>query len=705
MENMKEIFAAEARELLDDIERSLLELEERPNDMELINRIFRGLHTIKGSGKMFEFDELADFTHDLETTYDAVREGSLAVSHELVSLTLNSCDVMACMVNGDSVDLEEKNRLISGFQSIHKKDLPGAGPDPSSRKVLVKKINQPNAGPAQIYRIRFKPEGDIFHSGTDPVPLLNELRTLGECTIVCHTEAVPAMAFLNAETCYLFWDILLTTNRDEDAIRDVFIFVEDQCELIITILEEDVSEEDSRKHGLLGQILVEKGDLEPEKLNEVLEKRSLIGTDLIRSKLVGESKVTAALAEQQHVRKLRSEQQKNVAASSVRVAAEKLDYLVDLVGELVIAQARLTQHSSDSKDPVSVSIAEEIERLTTELRDNTMGMRMVPIGATFSKFKRLVRDLAKELGKEIALEMQGEETELDKTVIEQLNDPLVHIIRNSVDHGIELPAERKKLGKDTTGTIRLIAEHCGAEVRISIIDDGAGLDPERIRIKAIEKGLLPPDSVLADHEIYPLVFEPGFSTAQTVSAVSGRGVGMDVVKRGVESLRGVIEIASSQGQGTTIVIKLPLTLAIIDGLLVQTGQDMYVIPQAAVIECFELTRADSVEAHGNNTLNVRGKMLPYVCLRQRFAIEGEVPPSRRVILCEVNGKMSGLAVDRVIGSYQTVIKPLNDIYKGVECISGATILGDGTVALILDPVKLMVERQNRSVSRKTGSYS
>ncbi len=684
---MESIYKTEALELLDELEASLLELDENPSDMDLVNRIFRALHTIKGSGKMFGFDDVAEFTHDIETTYDDVREGKLKVEQELVSLTLTSCDVIRRMVNGSEVGASEKNDLLTSFKAFLGEESSSAAPAPQP---LKESNNVPGNETNVIYRIRCHPIAEIFQTGTNLIPLFNELAALGKCTIVCNTAKVPELEALNPEDCYLVWDIILTTKHDENIIRDVFIFVEDDCKLEISILADDPDEEFNQPPSLLGEILVEKGDITKDSLHEVLNNRPLIGEELVNRKLVEPSNVTAALAEQQHVKKLRIDHQMgNVVASSMRVAADKLDNLVDLVGELVIVQARLSQYSSDSRDQISISIAEEVERLTSELRDNTMGLRMLPIRTTFSKFKRLVRDLSKELCKDIVLEMEGAETELDKTVIEQLNDPLVHIIRNSIDHGIELPQEREDHGKSKTGTIRLTAEHCGADLLISISDDGAGLDADRIRAKAIDKGLIAANAELADDEVFPLILEPGFSTASTVSDISGRGVGMDVVKRGVESLRGTIEISSLLGKGTTIGIKLPLTLAIIDGMLVETGQEMYVIPQSTVIECLEQTQDDIENAHGNNIINVLGEMLPYVCIRQRFGLKGEIPPSRRVILCEVNGHRIGLAVDRVIGSYQTVIKPLGEVYKQIECISGATILGDGTVALILDPAKLL----------------
>ncbi|RJX35969.1 MAG: chemotaxis protein CheA [Desulfurivibrio sp.] len=686
-----DIYKTEAIEILDDLEAALLELEERPEDMPLVNRIFRALHTIKGSGKMFGFDDIADFTHEIENIYDRVRSGNLAVSQALISLTLASGDIIRRMVHGEEVPLAERQAMISRFQGMLQREKGLADPALSSPQPQPRAIAQDKQ--TAIWRIRFKPGQNIFQTGTNLARLFAELRELGECTVVGHCQEVPDLAGLDPQSCYLSWDIVLTTGRGEQAIRDVFIFVEGDSDIEITVLEDADSVGQIEQHRRLGEILVEKGDIAQDKLAEILAHRPLIGQTLVKEKLVHQSLVKSALAEQQHIRKL-SEKQKEIESSdSVRVTANKLDTLVNLVGELVIVQARLSQHSTLSCDPIAVTIAEEVERLTTELRDNTMSLRMLPIGTTFSKFKRLVRDLSKELGKDIVLEMEGEETQLDKSVIEQLNDPLVHIIRNSIDHGIESPEARLARGKVKTGVIKLSAAQSGADVVISITDDGAGLDTAKIRAKARERDLIADGRELSEEEVYQLIFEPGFSTAEVVSGVSGRGVGMDVVKRGVEALRGHIEIASRPGQGTQITIRLPLTLAIIDGLLVETGSEKYVIPQAAVLECFEQTREDIENAHGNNVINVWGQMMPYICLRQRFAIAGDIPPSRRVILCEANGRKAGLAVDRVIGNYQTVIKPLGEVYKKVECISGATILGDGTVALILDPVKLMEERQ------------
>jgi two-component system chemotaxis sensor kinase CheA len=371
------------------------------------------------------------------------------------------------------------------------------------------------------------------------------------------------------------------------------------------------------------------------------------------------------------------------------VPAERLDALVNLVGELVTVQARLSQIASRSSDGIILSLSEEVERLTGELRDTTLNIRMLPIGSTFGRFKRLVRDLSLELGKEIELTTEGAETELDKTVIEKLNDPLVHLIRNSIDHGIEAPETRTSAGKPRIGTIHLSAVHSGANVKIQIKDDGSGLNKEAILAKAIEKGLVSTNADLTDKELYNFILHPGFSTAQKVTNVSGRGVGMDVVKRAIEGLRGSIDISSEKGKGTTINVTLPLTLAIVEGLLVAIKENYFVLPLSIVEECVELTREDVQKAHGKNIAYIRGEMVPYIRLRKEFNIVGEPPSIEQIVITGNNGDRVGFVVDTVMGEHQTVIKNLGRFYKDVEGVSGATILGDGTVALIVDIPKLI----------------
>ncbi|MDM8515975.1 chemotaxis protein CheA [Desulfobacterales bacterium HSG16] len=682
-EKFRETYRAEAFEMLNDLEEALLELEIQPGVPKLINRIFRTLHTIKGSGKMFGFDDIAGFVHALESVYEEIRYGRLTADQKLISLTLSSCDIIRGMLDGKTEDSEKRTMITDQLQSIlgEKSEEIEQLPESTGK-------NRIKEHPITIFRISFVPMQEIFRAGNNLIPLLNELRDMGQCTVVCHHDGIPAINEFDPESCYLRWDIILTTHQNKNDIRDVFIFVESECKLDITIITDADNIQASKSHKLLGEILVDKKEITSEELKESLRKKPLFGQILIKEKLVDESKVEAAVAEQQHTRNLHYDQSTALRTNSLRVPAQKLDALVDLVGELVIAQARLSQHASTSEDAVAANIAEEVERLTIALRDNTISMRMLPIDTIFGKFKRMIRDLSVELNKKIELVVEGGETELDKTVLDQLDDPLVHILRNSIDHGIESPEERTAKGKASVATIGVAAAHDGGNVMIRITDDGAGLDAGSIRSRAIEQGIISPDTELTDDETFNLILEPGFSTAVQVTDVSGRGVGMDVVRRRVAVLHGTLGIQSEPGSGTAITIKLPLTLAIIDGLLTETGGEMYVIPQTAVIKCFEQTHEDIQKAHGNDVIEVSGRMLPYICLRTRFSIKGDVPPSRRIIMCEANDGKIGIAVDRIIGSYQTVIKPLGNIYNNIECFAGATILGDGTVALIIDPIKL-----------------
>jgi two-component system chemotaxis sensor kinase CheA len=370
------------------------------------------------------------------------------------------------------------------------------------------------------------------------------------------------------------------------------------------------------------------------------------------------------------------------------VPAEKLDSLLNMVGELVTVQSRLSQIASEYHEPKLAQVAEDVERLVAELRDTTMSIRMLPIGTTFVKFKRLVRDLSEELGKEISLVTAGGETELDKTVIERLNDPLVHLIRNSIDHGIESPEERIAQNKTREGTITLTATHSGASVLIQIRDDGAGLNTDSIRSKAIERGLIAPDAMLSERDLYSLIFQPGFTTADAVTNISGRGVGMDVVKRNITALNGTIDVSSQKGSGTTITLKLPLTLAIIDGLLIEIGDECFVMPLSAIEECVELQRSHG-SGHERNVSMIRGGLVPYLILRDLFQVPGAPPAIEQIVVTQVDGVRVGFVVDQVVGQHQTVIKSLGQTYRNITEISGATILGDGRVVLILDLARLV----------------
>ena len=524
MDIQNQAYLEEAYELLAELEDALIELEQQKTNRDLIDRIFRAMHTIKGSGAMFGFDDIAAFTHTIETVYDCIRSEQLQVSENLVSLTLAACDQIKAMLDASqgngTVDASEAEKITSAFQRL----IPSGDEQAASSPTDSMQSGSENDTDSHevTYRIRFIPHEDLFANGTNPILLLNELRAFGDSKVVCHMKNIPDIHTLNPEACYVSWDIILTTSREINEIRDVFIFVEDISDVTIDVIDEIGIEEEDYKR--IGEILFDRGDISLTELERILSKQKRIGEMLVESGSVDISEVNSALVEQNHVRTLRKNRSTNDSAtSSIRVASDKLDSLVNLVGELVTVQARLTQYASRENIPDLTAIAEEVERLSADLRDNTMGIRMLPIGTTFAKFKRLVRDLSSELGKEINFTTEGAETELDKTVIEKLGDPLVHLIRNSIDHGVEPPEVRVATGKSARGSICLSAVHSGAHVLVSVHDDGAGLNAENIRAKAVDKGIIAADASLSEKEIFELILAPGFSTAENITSVSGKG--------------------------------------------------------------------------------------------------------------------------------------------------------------------------------------
>ncbi len=682
LDNFKETFREEAQELLLSLESNLLELETSPGDAELLSAVFRVMHTIKGSASMFGFEEISAFTHEVENFFDMVRNGEVDVDRDVINATLSARDLIREMLESEEPDAEREKRsaaLLDTFRSMAGSSGEKSGDTPG----------EPEKEEEKTYRIRFVPDEDIFLSGTNPILLLKELKELGDCTIVPFLEKIEGLENFNPEKCYCGWDIIITTVAGLNTLKDIFIFIEAESVIQIEPVESfsDMIEEEGSKR--LGEILLDRGVIEEETLRKALGNQKKLGEVLIETNLVSKSEVNSALKEQQHNKRLHEKRMEaQGAASTIRVASEKLDSLVDLVGELVTVQARIGQISTEDTTGTLRQVAEQLERLVEELRDNTMSLRMVPIGIAFSKFRRLVRDLSLELGKNVDMAAEGAETELDKTVIEQLGDPLVHLIRNSIDHGIEMPEVRKALGKPEKGTVLLSARHVGATVQIAIKDDGAGLDRETIYNKAVSQGLIPPSADLSDEELYQVIFQPGFSTAKTVTSVSGRGVGMDVVKRQIESLRGTVSIRSRKGAGSTITITLPLTLAIVDGLLVRVGCDFFVVPLSSVEACVELNENDHIESGNRRLIEYREKLLPYVRIDTLFSMPSDESELRQVVVAELDQNRFGIVVDEVIGDHQTVIKSLGPLYRNVRGISGATILGDGRVALILDIMQL-----------------
>jgi two-component system chemotaxis sensor kinase CheA len=640
--NWVDAFLQEAEDLLAEIDEAALALS-KGDTSETIHRMFRAFHTIKGSSGMCGLTAVADFTHHIETLLDKVRSGTVAATPQLADLVLAGRDqvqaIIAAEQGGSPVPPGSNEKLIELFRtfSADAADNPvavGAQPAAAAPRSRI-------AG-EKVWEIHFRPHPALFNCGGNPLLLMRDLSALGSCDVVAHSDAVPPLEQIDPVKCYLWWSAVLHTHEDESAIRDVFMFVEDGSELEIK--------------------------LRPAEIESGPESSVPDGAAAAQSAKSPAAPDGRALAKE----------------STVRVPAGRLDRLVNLVGELVMNQSRLTQVMIQVGAPELVNPVQEIERLVSELRDDVLGIRMLPIGTLFSRFHRMVHDLAHELGKEIDLVAEGGETELDKSILDQLGEPLVHMLRNCVDHGIESAEERIAKGKPRRGTIRLNAVHQGSTVAISVEDDGRGVNRATVRAKAVERQLISGEANLSDKEILNLLLLPGFSTANKVTNVSGRGVGMDVVKRQIDLLRGSVLIASEEGKGTSISLTLPLTLAIIEGLLVQVDGSRLIFPMSAVTENVELLAAERRTKNGRNVISVRGELIPYIDLRQLFAMGGEVPEIEKIVIVEHEEQRVGFVVDRVLGTHQTVLQPLGRFFRDVNVASGATIMGDGGVALILD---------------------
>ena len=655
------VFFDEAEELLNVIEQAALSLDAGDSE-ELINQLFRAFHTIKGSSAMCGLDAISGFTHHLETLLDRVRAGEVPVSQALIDLVLKSerhiRELLIFERGGPAVSPEAGPGLIAEIVELSGNSTPAA-PHPAQSA-------PPPAPPVeakeQAWRIRFRPDPSLLACGGNPVALWRELASLGECDLDADTSEVPDLEHIKPDTCYLSWTAKLKTSAGENAVRDVFIFVEFGSNLEVERIA-DLHSDDEPVRMVAKPSLGRAGAGEPE-----------------APESNNPDPPAASIAR-------RSASQPK--ESTVRVPSDRLDRLVNLVGELVMNQSRLVRAATMTGASELTNPVQELDRLVAELRDDVLSIRMLPIGTIFGRFRRLVHDLSAELGKEVDLVTEGAETELDKSILDQLGDPLVHCLRNCLDHGVEPPVEREANGKPHRATIRLSASHTGSNVVITIQDDGRGIDRAAVKAKAIEKQLIGADAVLGDKDIFNLILLPGFSTARQVTTVSGRGVGMDAVKRQVDALRGSLSLSSEVGRGTRVTITLPLTLAIIDGLLVQIANDQFIIPMAAVTENVELTRAERAGKNGRNVIAVRGELVSYIDLREMFRMRGDRPVIEKVVIVQQEGDRVGLIVDRVLGTHQTVIQSLGRFFKSIEVVSGATIMGDGRVALILDTARLV----------------
>ena len=655
-----DIFRIEAAELLEQMEQGLLDLEHRLDDRTLVDAVFRALHTLKGSGAMFGFDRLAAFTHHCETAFDRVRKGLADATPELVSAVLDARDHMRALVeNPGGDDADEERYLLERLQAA----VSGTPVAPAATTIEPPSATLPDA--PTTWHIRFGLPENTFVNGTNPLSFLDELREMGECRVALDRSALPPLEKLDPTALYFTWDVTLTTSKSRADIEDVFLFVMDDMTLEIEELTGDEPLVEAAS-----PVTAPEATKAPPALGEVTVERQTADAT---------SRSVAEVADPKLRRKV----------ESVRVPAERLDELMDRVGELVIVQSRLQQIAASGADIGLRTVSEEMERLCSELRVTMMVLRMVPVATLFDRYRRLVHDLQRDTGKKIELSTNGESTEMDKTVIERLADPLVHLVRNSADHGLESSEERIAAGKPETGSIRLSARQTGGEVIISVTDDGRGIDRAKVRAKAETAGLIQPGATIPDQELLQLIFQPGFSTASSVTNLSGRGVGMDVVKKAIESLHGSIDVSSRPGEGSTVSLRIPLTLAIIDGLLVRVGEGHYVIPLPAVEECIEISQEEDLRSRGRAFLSLRDALVPFIRLRELFSTGTKPDPYQKMVVVSTGEDRVGLIVDQIIGHHQTVIKSMSKLHDDVTTFSGATILGDGSVALILDVANLV----------------
>lgn len=686
MDNFRRKFVEEASDLIDNLEATVLELEDRPTDSSIVQRVFRIMHTLKGNSSMFGFTQIDRFTHQMETIYDQIRSNEREVDSTVLDLTLRSVDHLRSLLRESGqesaevmVEQEELMRVMSdiieGRATVLEKkkslDSKSDGVSAERSQAAVSVSTEPVAeGQYATYYVRYAPVSDIFGNGTNPLYQVDELCALGQALVRTCMDKVPKLEQMDPSFCYTAWEVIIATQKGQNAIDDVFIFVEGDSDLEVQQLS-------------AGNLLTNQDFVSSvQRLWERSEKP--VGSEEIRKEIPVQP-VEQKVASQSGERRSAA---KDMSISSVRVASEKLDELMNLVSELVTTQARLTLFSEESNMPGLTVIAENVQKLSRQLRDIAFSIVLIPIETLITRFHRLVRDLSRSLNKDVRFVTEGTDTEMDKTIIEGLSDPLMHILRNSLDHGIEDAETRIRAGKPAQGTILLRSFYSGTNVMIQVSDDGAGMDPKVIQAKAVERGIVSADRKLSKREILELVFLPGFSTSKVVTEVSGRGVGMDVVKRKIMELRGEVEVDSEMGVGTTITIKLPLTLSIIDGLLVRVHETNYVIPLSSVDKIYAVQHEKVVDQF-NDVVVLDGRQVPFFNLRKEFSLPEFPDKMEQVIVVNYEERKVGFVVDLVVGEYQAVLKPLGRHYKNQDMISGATILGDGTVALVMDTNRII----------------
>jgi len=663
LDQVMHTFIAESRELLEQMENALLAAGRdgsSDGDEDGINAIFRAAHTIKGSAGMFGIDPLVDFTHVAESVLDKVRGAAVALDDDLVTLLLACCDHIATLVDAvEAGTLDGDTRLTAAGAPLVAALQAYLDDSQTMAPAAARAADTPQTAPAATrqWQISLRFGADTMRNGMDPLSFIRYLGQLGSITdIATLADRLPAADTFDPESCYLGFEIGFASSEDLATIDGVFDFVRDDCEIAIVAHTAPAAPAPAPA---------------PAAAPAPLEAAAAAET------------ATATTAPD--TAPARQKQEKR----SVRVDADKLDRLIDLVGELIIAGASANLVARRTQIPELLECTSTLSGLVEEVRDSALQLRMVKIGATFNRFQRVVHDVSRELGKDIRLQVNGEDAELDKTVVEKIGDPLTHLVRNAMDHGIEPADVRLARGKPAHGTVALNAYHESGSIVIEVSDDGGGLKRERILAKALERGLAEPGRGYSDKEIFGMIFEPGFSTAEQVTNLSGRGVGMDVVKRNILALRGSVEIASTEGAGTTVTVRLPLTLAIINGFQVGVGKSVFVIPMEMVEECIEFR-----EVPAQDWVDLRGSPLPFVRLRERFGIAGTAARRRSIVVVRYGGSRAGLVVDSLLGEFQTVIKPLGKVFAGARFLSGSSILGNGDVALILDMAALLHDVEN-----------
>lgn len=650
-------FLEESVEGLELMESSLLELNQE-SDNETINSIFRAAHSIKGGAGTFGFNDVTEFTHLVETLLDEMRDGRRNIEQDEVEILLDSVDCMRLMIEAIRDDVTCEDEKIAQTSALLEKALAINNNDSNESMATDSSNTDETSNVSHCWQINFIPQHHLVQTGNDPLLLFNALADLGELSVFAKTDDLPSLTDMDVEELYLTWQLELISACSEEDIKEVFEWVEDECELII--------EKKSQ----------------PQVVNEIAVNANTIEKEVPPS--VEKSAETKANDSEKVTTKAKPD------AGSIRVGVDKVDSLINLVGELVITQSMLSELGNDfemSKVERLVSGLEQLLQNTKELQESVMRIRMIPISFAFNRFPRLVHDLSKKTGKEIELIISGEQTELDKTVMEQIGDPLVHLVRNAADHGIESAEIRIAAGKPAKGTITLDAYHQGGNIVIEVCDDGAGINRDVIFAKAVEKNLIDVKDVLSDSQVYDLLFEAGFSTAAEITDISGRGVGMDVVKRNIQSLGGRIQVESTQGKGSTFKVNLPLTLAILDGQLVKVGSEVYIIPLIAIVESLQVESDLVNRVSGDMVLyRLREDNVPVLPIYQLFELSAECKEvdNALLVVVEADGQKVGLMVDDLLAQQQVVIKSLADNYQQVDGISGATILGDGSVAMILD---------------------